>query len=332
MNIFLNESGRLRSGWRFSIYFLATFIVTSVIAGVGAFVLILSYSKEEAEAILYGRVGFFIQGLVLLLAAFFVGWACVALFERLKPASLGWALHRGWWSDLLLGSALGAFTVLLAAALAGIRGGFQFEFSQNLGGAIQSLLVALVVFFIAAAGEEAFFRGYGLQTMTRANLAWLGILLTSVPFAFVHLNNPHVSFWFTFTNTVLAGIWLGLAYLKTRSLWFALGLHFSWNWIMGAILGIPVSGITKVAPEPLLHVRYTAPSWLSGADYGLEGGIACTVAVAISILLVWFLPFPRPTDEMLDASPAAGSDDGWVDPNRDARSRDPQGRTESVNI
>jgi hypothetical protein len=235
----------------------------------------------------------------------------------LSAASLGWALHTGWWKDLLIGSGIGILTVSLAALLAGAIGGYKFEFTSNISGAIPSSLISLGLLVLAAAGEEGLFRGYGLQTLTRANLAWLGILLTSVPFALVHLKNPNVSFWFTFSNTALAGIWLGLAYLKTRSLWLPLGLHWSWNWAMGALFGIPVSGITTLAPEPLMHVRYSGPAWLNGGAYGLEGGLACTIAVAISCLVVWRVRFLRPSEEMLDASPEERNPSGdWADPNR----------------
>jgi hypothetical protein len=77
-----------------------------------------------------------------------------------------------------------------------------------------------------------------LQTLSRAHLAWLGVLLTSVPFALIHLWNPHVVRGVTFTNTALAGVWLALAYLRTRSLWLPLGIHWSWNWALGSIFGL----------------------------------------------------------------------------------------------
>ena len=40
----------------------------------------------------------------------------------------------------------------------------------------------------------------------------------------------------------LLGAWLGVAYLKTRNLWFPFGVHLAWNWFQGSIFGISVSG------------------------------------------------------------------------------------------
>jgi membrane protease YdiL (CAAX protease family) len=317
VNIFLNDDHHLRSGWRFSIFFAATFIVVFLAVAIVAVFTVLAWGPTGSQQFFTTRGGFLLQGVALVLGAFFVGWGCVKWFEQLKARSLGWALHRGWFRDLVLGSVLGAVTLGLAAAISGIVGGYKPELNHNYSSVGLTLGIGFLIFFIAAAGEEAVFRGYGLQTMTRANLAALGIALTSVPFAVVHLNNPHVSKWFTFANTVLAGVWLGLAYLKTRSLWFALGLHWAWNWTMGAVLGVPVSGVTNITPEPLMHLRYPGPAWLTGGDYGFEGGLACTIAILISIALVWWLPFPRASEEMIDASPEEfGPAQVWTDPNR----------------
>jgi len=112
-------------------------------------------------------------------------------------------------------------------------------------------------------------------------------LLTSVPFAAVHLANPNVVPGFTFVNTALAGVWLAIAYLRTRSLWLPFGLHWSWNWTQASLLGLPVSGINRVAPTPVLHAFNAGPDWLTGGAYGIEGGAACTIALLASTLVVW---------------------------------------------
>ena len=67
--------------------------------------------------------------------------------------------------------------------------------------------VSFAIFAVAAAFEEALFRGYLLQTFARSNLAWLAILLTSVFFGAMHLGNPNATFIST-ANTILAGIWI----------------------------------------------------------------------------------------------------------------------------
>lgn len=282
-NFFLNEERHLRSGWRLAVFVVAFLACEKVLEFVffGFFSLVLG---QPARATL----GFIVGAGVLLGAATLVGWGCGAVLEELPFRALGWTPHRGWLRNLLIGSGVGAGSLVLAAMFAAATRGVAFSFDAIGAAPIgKTLAVTGLVFVIGAAAEEALFRGYVLQTLTRAKLAWLGVLVTSVPFALAHLGNPNVVRGFTFVNTALAGWWLAIAYLRTRSLWFPLGLHWSWNWMQAAIFGLPVSGIDRFAPAPLLHAVNRGPDWLTGGAYGIEGGAACTVALAVSIFVVW---------------------------------------------
>lgn len=299
-DIFFNDAGRLRSGWRFAsfmcIYLVVLMLSTNVLQ------LFLSLiSNDAGKSFLEGYWGWIVQALLLFGTAAAVGWGCGKVFEDLPARALGWALHNGWARDFFIGTLTGAASLVLAAGIATIFGGFSFALSPSsmLQMVCKTILFSLIVFIMAAAAEEVLFRGYPLQTLARARYAWTGVILTSVLFASVHLGNPNVVPGFTFINTALAGIWLGAAYLKTRSLWFPLGIHWAWNWTMGAILGLPVSGIDKLTPAPLLRASVTGSAWLTGGSYGIEGGAACTVALIISTIVIWYIPFVRPTEDML---------------------------------
>jgi hypothetical protein len=212
---------------------------------------------------------------------------------------LGLTLHTQWLRDLIVGSGIGIASLALAAAIAFAAGGVRFSLSSSgTSSVITTVFLTAALFIIAALAEEALFRGYPLQTLTRARLIWLGILLTSVPFATVHLNNPNAGGVLAFVNTVLAGLWLAIAYLKTRSLWFPLGVHWAWNWALGSLFGLPVSGITEIAPHPLLVGTDLGPAWLTGARYGIEGGIACTVALLISTVFIWKTRLVSASDDL----------------------------------
>jgi len=238
--------------------------------------------------------------ITLLVSALFAGWFCARLIEGLPWRSLGLGFHERWWWDLLIGSLVGAGSLLLAALIAFAAGGLRFSFSgtQFLFATSRALAGTLVLFVVGALAEEAVFRGYPLQTLSRARLAWIGILMTSLPFALVHLNNPNVVAGFTFVNTALAGFWLALAYLRTRSLWFPLGVHWAWNWALGSVLGLPVSGLTMTRHTLFLGHDF-GPAWLTGGSYGIEGGLACTVALLISLAFIWRTRLVAATPEML---------------------------------
>jgi hypothetical protein len=122
--------------------------------------------------------------------------------------------------------------------------------------------------------------------------------MTSVPFAIGHLWNPNVAPVITFANTAVAGVWLALTYLRTRSLWFPLGVHWSWNWALGSLFGLPVSGLR--IGSPLLQATDLGPAWLTGGQYGIEGGAAASIALVISILFVWKTRLVSATPDLLD--------------------------------
>lgn len=298
--IFFNSTTRLRSGWRATIYLLF-FLALSLFSGA-----LLRVAKSLVQPLAFQRP--WITGLVELLSwmalfgiAVLAGWGCGRLLEDLPWRALGWSLHKGAMRDLLVGCIVGAASITVASLIAAAFGGLRFKFFEA-GASFavgKTLLVSGFIFVIAAAGEEALFRGYVLQTFARAGLIWLGVVLTSVPFALTHLNNPNVAEGFTFLNTSLAGVWLAAAYLRTRSLWFPLGIHWAWNWTMAAVLGIPVSGITTLTPNPFFRASDLGPAWLTGGSYGLEGGAACTVALLVSIVFIWRTKWISSTDEML---------------------------------
>jgi membrane protease YdiL (CAAX protease family) len=289
-NFFIGKDGHLRSGWR-AVFFGVAFLVCARLLEAAASV--VERAVGGLPGGFWGEVlPFLIGAVVLFSSATLVGWGCGAIFEELPFSALGWWPHRGWLKNSALGSLLGAASLLIAAGLTTITRGIRFSFNASPGTTIgKTAIVSLVIFVIAGAAEESLFRGYPLQTFTRAKLAWVGVLLTSLPFAAVHLANPNVSRGFTFINTAVAGVWLAVAYLRTRSLWFPLGLHWAWNWTQASLLGLPVSGIKRISPAPLLHAMNAGPDWLTGGAYGIEGGAACTVALIISTLVIWKMKF-----------------------------------------
>lgn len=264
--LFLNRYDRLRAGWRLLLFVFAFY---SVYAG------------------LFPLLGDRFR-LLLLLTATLVGWGCGRLFESLPFHALGWTPHRGWLRDLLTGLLVGAASLVAAALLAVIFGGLRLAFTPPAFGVttLVTFAGASAAWLLPAAAEEALFRGYPLQTTMRAWPFWLAALPSSLLFASVHLTNPHAA-WLPFVNTALAGLWLAVAYWRTRSLWLPLALHWSWNWAMGSLLGLPVSGVTRFAASAFFRPTDYGAEWLTGGAYGIEGGAACTAALLLSTLFLW---------------------------------------------
>ena len=297
--VFINSVGRLRSGWRLLIFVLI-FLILSILLGAAAKVATILTSELAPSRGLAHYIENVIFRLVLLVAALAAGFICTRWLEGLPWRALGLWLHSRWWRDFLVGSLIGIASLALATGIATAGGGLSFTISGQ-EAALQvgaTLIFSALLFILAALAEEALFRGYPLQTLTRAKLAWLAVFLTSVPFAAIHLRNPNVAAGFTFINTALAGVWLAVAYLRTRSLWFPLGVHWAWNWALGSLFGLPVSGITDLAPYPLLHGSDLGPARPTGGSYGIEGGLACTITLIVSTIFIWRTGLVSATEEM----------------------------------
>ena len=297
--VFINSAGRLRSGWRLLIFVLILVILSIFFGAVTrkAFGLLVHFTPSSGVARYLEN---FMFRMIFLLVALLAGFICTRFLEGLPWRALGLWFHARWVRDFLFGSVIGGVSLALATAIATASGGLSFTISPRaaLVQVLQTLVFSALLFILAALAEEALFRGYPLQTLTRANLAWLAVFLTSVPFAAIHLKNPNVAAGFTFINTALAGVWLAVAYLRTRSLWFPLGVHWAWNWALGSLFGLPVSGITDLAPHPLLRGTDLGPAWLTGGSYGIEGGLACTITLIISTVFILRTRLVTATPEM----------------------------------
>jgi uncharacterized protein len=304
--LFLNREERLRSGWRF-LLFAAAFYALAQALGIVVFVAAFSLGgrrSADLNELLSGPAAYLIQFALTFLPALLLGWGFGKFFDGVPRRSLGWAFGRGWVRDLLVGSAIGFASLLLAASVATALGGFRFSFApEGLGAAfLKTFFGAAALYVLLAAAEEVAFRGYPLQTLMRSHSLLVAALPGSIFFAAVHLANPNVPrdyrLAFMFANTALAGLWLAVAFWRTRTLWLPLGVHWAWNWALGSVVGLPVSGITTLNRAPLVRATDAGPEWLTGGAYGIEGGAACTVALVVSTVFVWKTRLLRADEEL----------------------------------
>jgi membrane protease YdiL (CAAX protease family) len=299
-DVFINpEKRRLRSGWRVAVFLLlspALFVLLQAVAvrlareGLPA-----DGPRFDVGAAMIA--GYAVQVVWLLLDS----WFCLAKLDRLSFAALGLAFYRGWLRDVLLGCAVAALMMAAVVALQMLGGGTRLMLNPLMwtsgdgggravdfvGVGIVAGKVGVVLLFLVLAGafEEILFRGYPFQTLLRDLPPAVPVALFSLFFGVMHLDNPSGTFFST-ANTVLAGVWLAVAYLKTRALWFPTGLHFMWNWAMGAFFGLPVSGY-QFTTSPVFVSTSEGPLWLTGGDYGPEGGAAATIVLAAATIVVW---------------------------------------------
>lgn len=233
---------------------------------------------------------------------------CLSLFSKRDIKSLGFLPHKNFLQDFLAGSLISFLMVSVVALLQFLSGSTSYSvsaFSENFS--LLGLIVLFFMIFIAAAFEEVLFRGYPLQVLANQLSPVSAVIIMSGLFALVHIGNSHATFFSTI-NTALAGIWLSVAYFKTRSLYLATGLHLGWNFSLGAIYGLPVSGVTELNMYSLLKTHNLGSAWLTGADYGPEGGAIGAIVLVIGIILLAKFPLLKVSPEMAEHFPAKEQD------------------------
>ena len=277
MSIFLNSTHELRSGWKFAAY-VAFFLIIWFATGLSLSMMIARNAGDLLENQL---VILALNEIALFVPAIAAMWLTVRFIDHRPFQAFGVGFMPKWRRDWLLGLALaaGMMAMLIGGCYAFGYVRMQWTGKQVPAGTLVSTLSLLL---LAAANEELVFRGLPLQLLIDGMGKWPAIVGMSALFGAMHMNNPNASLLGTL-NTVVAGILLSLAYVKTRSLWLPYGIHAGWNIGLGFVFGFPLSGIDIAS----LWTTGTAGSeTILGGDYGPEGGLLATFIFAASAVIV----------------------------------------------
>lgn len=269
--LFLDELGNIRSGWRVLLFLIILLAVASIVFYFASIVIpdIAFYSP-----------------LLLVVCVFLATLIMVVIFEKRPLHSVGLPVHKRMPVEILQGILVGGimFSVVFIAqfgpgwVILEWRG---LEFADILG----IIIFTGLLFFLAAFGEELFFRGYPFQTLAESIRAPAAVIIMSAAFSAAHMMNPNISV-LALVNIFLAGVWLCVAYLKTRTLWFPTGLHLSWNFMQSTIFSFPVSG-QVLEDRTLFHNSLTGPVLLTGGDFGPEAGLITTIVLILGTVYIY---------------------------------------------
>jgi len=145
-------------------------------------------------------------------------------------------------------------------------------------------LAYFIYFIFIALFEELIFRTFPLFVFAERYSALLGILINSILFGLIHFANPNFT-WLAMLNISLAGALFATYTLLKRNISWAVGIHFSWNFAQGILLGFKVSGLNMPG---LLLATPIGETYLSGGAFGMEGSIFCTFVLVILIVYLLF--------------------------------------------
>jgi len=145
------------------------------------------------------------------------------------------------------------------------------------GDGARALAVPLAGAVGAALREEILMRAILFRIVEQRLGTWIALVLSAALFGLLHAFNPGASVTSTAAIALEAGILLAAAFVLTRRLWMAFGLHAAWNFTEGGVFGASISGHPG---HGLFHTHFDGPPILTGGDFGPE---ASAIAVAICL-------------------------------------------------
>ncbi len=266
-------SGTLRAPWRIALFLVVTVVAVVVVQAVFAPLLV---GAVWFVARLRPTVYFFGMAVALVTAHVIVfridgsgdDWSSIGLGQAAARPAL---LARGF--------AIGALAIAVPM-LALLAAGWLRVEPANDGNSIVAAGRLLLLLAPAALWEELLVRGYAFSVIRRAAGAPAAVLITSLAFGFLHLQNAGANLQ-TLGQVVFAGVWLAGVLLATGSLYAAWMAHLAWNWTMAAIFHTPVSGLDFALP--VWRLVDAGPDWATGGAWGPEGGLAATVGMALTL-------------------------------------------------
>lgn len=172
--------------------------------------------------------------------------------------------------ELLAGGFLGAGLFTLTIVSIWAAGGYDVSGWNGVLAAAPALSLSLGSGFT----EEILVRGVIFRITEEGLGTWSAIAISSSIFGLAHMGNPNATAFSVVAIALEAGVLLAAAYILTRRLWLAIGLHAAWNFVQGGVFGVAVSGH---AMGGLLSARLSGPDILSGGEFGAETSVFAVI-------------------------------------------------------
>jgi uncharacterized protein len=283
--VFWNER-ELRAGWRLAIFFLL--VVSLITMGLAILTKLLHVPPMTAGTFTPWTM---LSQEVLQFVATVAAATIMGALEVRSLSTYGLPLAGAFGARFWQGAAWGIAMIAATMSLVLVFGGFSFGELALHGPAIwRYALIWGLVFVTVGLFEEFLFRGYAQFTLASGLKFWPAAAILSVLFGMVHLLNRGED-KIGALGVFVIGMFFCLTLRRTGSLWFAVGLHASFEWGETFLFSVPDSGV--VAPGHLLNSSFHGPAWLTGGTVGPEASVMAFLVVGIAaVIFAWVFP-PR---------------------------------------
>jgi membrane protease YdiL (CAAX protease family) len=221
-------------------------------------------------------------GLVSVLLAAWV----MSRFEKRRVGEYGLPVRGAFGKLFWQGALFGLVEISTVLGVIAALGGYRFGEVAIHGSTLWRWAILWAVVFLAVGFYEEFaFRGYIQFTLAQGVGFWLAAIVLSLIFGVMHATNPGES-WVGLAGVVVSGLFWCLTVRRTGSLWFAVGMHASFDFAETFLYSVPDSGM--IFPGHLSNATLHGPAWLTGGTAGPEASV-----IEFVILGIFFLVFPR---------------------------------------
>jgi hypothetical protein len=228
------------------------------------------------------------RGWLALLAAPIAGFVALFLYygfvrvaERRDVTELS---RKGAGAELRAGLLVGFWLFTFTIGLIALAGSYRIAGI----GAFTPLASHLAAAIFAGVVEEVVFRALLLRMVEEWLGTWVALAVTALLFGALHLANPQATLWGALASALEGGLLLGAAFVFTRRLWLAIGIHAAWNFTQGGIFGLAVSG-NDADQRGLLDSELSGSQVVTGGVFGGEASIfaALLCLAAAGVILRW---------------------------------------------
>ncbi len=284
-NIFVNPiEHRLRTGWRILI-FIITFLAIAKVLNILIKLIGAPPDNKFLSELLKGSFLIVVSTLAVVI--------CRKFLDKKPFRSFGLDFKKNGVTDLLIGflvSGLMIGMIFLSLKIMGYVKIENFGFNNMAISTLITFFLWLLIIGVSVSWfEELTFRGYLLQNLTDGiGIRW-AVLLSSIIFGLIHLQNPNATL-VSGVIIILITFILVFGWLITGQLWILFGLHAGWNFFLGPVFGFPVSGLHE---DSFMKLTIEGPEWLTGGEFGPEGGFLVLPIIGIGLILLFVLTKKR---------------------------------------
>ncbi len=259
-------------------------ILAIVFLTLGELFMLFMLFLPKAETLLMKAIYSDIEMILTFGGAVFFVFLWVRFVEKRSISSIGFWRNQ-WIRKYLRGALIGFVFISIPVMILLLTGIVQLQIQQITPTAIIGIVGSLVAFLIQGATEEIVVRGWLFPVLSVRSRIWIGIVVTSFLFGFLHLLNPGITI-LSISNIILVGVFAAFYALKDSSLWGICAWHSLWNWAQFNIYGFAVSGMAMYS-TPLFKPVTKGSEVLHGGSFGIEGSIITTIMLSIASIVLW---------------------------------------------